>query len=144
MLVKTTTQLKAIERIDREKCIKILLDAGFSITMETAIKFEEKQNSMPYPVKNRSMLFMPMMKGNMKIDKTEAKIIYSLNINELLIKALIVFSMALLFFGLFLFENYLNLTLFSAALGLVVFSINWINLKSKVDDLTNEFLKAEL
>jgi hypothetical protein len=82
------------------------------------------------------------MKGSMKIDKSKSKIDYSLNINEVLLKSLIVFIMTLLLFGLFLFENYLNLVIFSAVLSLVMFSINWISLMTKVDDLSNKLMTA--
>lgn len=88
------------------------------------------------------MIFKPTMKGSMKIDKSKSKIDYSLNINEVLLKSLIVFIMTLLLFGLFLFENYLNLVIFSAVLSLVMFSINWISLMTKVDDLSNKLMTA--
>ena len=128
-----------VDRIkNKELCVEILLTAGLKVLDADNLVFTESHNFTTHSGKNKLKLFSPLLHGRINFDSEKKSIKWDLDITDLLIKSILTFIILTLVWQFLVQGIWINSLLIGGIIGAIVFGINWLNLKDKVERLTNE------
>ncbi|MFC0878869.1 hypothetical protein ACE01N_19895 [Saccharicrinis sp. FJH2] len=126
---------------DVQHLVGILIENGLTIIDKTNMKFTENFNFSTNTGKNRSKIFYPLLKGELRLIPEKNLITWRLHIESIFFKALILTIANILIWKFLLIDNSIISLTIGITLGIILFGINIINLSNRVDRLTEKMIE---
>lgn len=122
--------------IDRERCLESLSESGLIITDSEKMIFTESYNFTTDSGKNKSKVFYSLLQGRIQIDNENSIIRWYLNIDSIILKAVLIFVLAIFGQIVFMQIDWINSFVIGLIIGATLFIINGISLDTRVNLMT--------